>query len=96
MRYTAVNDFGVQVNPMLVAGQVHGGIAQGIGQALLEATVYDSDGQFLTGSYMDYALATCRASADFPIASAAVPGEDQSAGHQGLRRGRLRRIACRR
>ncbi len=56
VRYTAVNDFGVLVNPMLVEGQVHGGVAQGIGQALLEATVYDRDGQFLTGSYMDYAL----------------------------------------
>jgi carbon-monoxide dehydrogenase large subunit len=56
VRYAAVNDFGVLVNPLLVEGQVHGGVAQGIGQALLEATVYDSDGQLLTGSYMDYAL----------------------------------------
>jgi carbon-monoxide dehydrogenase large subunit len=55
-RYTAVNDFGTVVNPLLVAGQVQGGIAQGIGQALMEATQYDSEGQPLTGSYMDYAL----------------------------------------
>jgi aerobic carbon-monoxide dehydrogenase large subunit len=54
--YTTVNDFGALVNPMLVAGQAHGGIAQGIGQALTESVVYDEDGQMLTGSFMDYAL----------------------------------------
>jgi carbon-monoxide dehydrogenase large subunit len=46
----------VVINPLLVDGQAHGGIVQGIGQALLEATVYDEDGQLLTGSYMDYAM----------------------------------------
>lgn len=56
VRYTMVNDFGTVVNPLLVAGQLHGGIAQGIGQATLEHTVYDQDGQLLTGSFMDYAL----------------------------------------
>jgi carbon-monoxide dehydrogenase large subunit len=55
-RYTAVDDFGVLVNPMLVSGQVHGGVAQGIGQALLEATCYDRSGQLLSGSFMDYAM----------------------------------------
>ncbi len=56
-RFTAVDDFGTIINPMIVEGQVHGGVAQGIGQALLERTVYDPDtGQLLTGSYMDYAL----------------------------------------
>jgi len=55
-RYLAVNDFGVQVNPLLVAGQAHGGIAQGVGQALLEHVAYSEDGQLLSGSYMDYAL----------------------------------------
>lgn len=54
--YTAVDDFGVTVNPILLAGQVHGGIAQGAGQALMEATVYDETGQPITGSFMDYAL----------------------------------------
>jgi aerobic carbon-monoxide dehydrogenase large subunit len=54
--YATVNDFGVLVNPMLVAGQAHGGIAQGIGQALTEMVSYDADGQLITGSYMDYAL----------------------------------------
>ena len=55
--YATVNDFGVLVNPMLVAGQAHGGIAQGIGQALMERVVYDEDGQLLTGSFMDYGSA---------------------------------------
>jgi carbon-monoxide dehydrogenase large subunit len=56
-RYTAVDDYGVMVNPMIVAGQAHGGIAQGIGQALLEQTVYDPEsGQLVAGSFMDYAM----------------------------------------
>jgi carbon-monoxide dehydrogenase large subunit len=54
--WTAVDDFGVVVNPMIVEGQVHGGIAQGVGQALLEGTVYDQDGQLVTGSLMDYCM----------------------------------------
>lgn len=56
VKYTMVNDFGVVVNPLLVEGQAHGGIAQGIGQALLERVVYDDAGQLLTGSFVDYAL----------------------------------------
>jgi len=56
VHYAFVNDFGVVINPLLVDGQAHGGIVQGIGQALRERTVYDSDGQLLTGSYMDYAM----------------------------------------
>jgi aerobic carbon-monoxide dehydrogenase large subunit len=56
VKYTFVNDFGVVINPLLVDGQAHGGIVQGIGQALRERTVYDDDGQLLTGSYMDYAM----------------------------------------
>lgn len=54
--FTAADDFGNLMNPMIVEGQVHGGIAQGIGQALLEGTVYTGDGQLLTASYMDYAM----------------------------------------
>jgi carbon-monoxide dehydrogenase large subunit len=56
VKYTFVNDFGVVINPLLVDGQAHGGIVQGIGQALRERTVYDENGQLLTGSYMDYAM----------------------------------------
>jgi len=56
-RFTAVDDFGNIVNPMIVQGQVHGGIAQGLGQAMLEGARYDPDsGQLLTGSYMDYCM----------------------------------------
>jgi carbon-monoxide dehydrogenase large subunit len=54
--WTAVDDFGVVINPMIVEGQVHGGIAQGVGQALCEGAVYDKDGQLVTGSFMDYAM----------------------------------------
>ncbi|MEE8334670.1 MAG: xanthine dehydrogenase family protein molybdopterin-binding subunit [Alphaproteobacteria bacterium] len=56
LRYTVVDDFGVVINPLVVEGQVQGGIMQGVGQILLENTVYDDDGQLLTGSYMDYAM----------------------------------------
>src|SRR6185437_9115088 len=56
VRYTGVNDFGTIVNPLLVAGQMHGGVAQGIGQALMENIRYDESGQPITGSFMDYAL----------------------------------------
>jgi carbon-monoxide dehydrogenase large subunit len=56
VRYTTVDDVGVAVNPVLVAGQVHGGVAQGIGQALYEGVAYDAEGQLLTASYQDYCL----------------------------------------
>src|SRR5947208_5647305 len=56
VRYTGVNDFGTIVNPMLVAGQLHGGVAEGIGQALMDGVSYDASGQPVTGSFMDYAL----------------------------------------
>ncbi|MDB5880328.1 MAG: carbon monoxide dehydrogenase [Ramlibacter sp.] len=64
-RFTAVDDFGTIINPMIVAGQVHGGLVQGIGQALMENCVYDKEsGQLLTGSFMDYAMPRAE---DFPI-----------------------------
>jgi len=56
VNWTAVDDFGVLVNPMIVEGQVHGGITQGVGQALLERAIYDKDGQLVTGSFMDYCM----------------------------------------
>ena len=62
-RWVAVDDFGVLINPMIVEGQVHGGIAQGVGQALLEGTVYDKSGQLVTASYMDYCMPRAH---DFP------------------------------
>jgi carbon-monoxide dehydrogenase large subunit len=56
VRYTGISDFGTIVNPMIVDGQLHGGVAQGIGQALMEEVSYDESGQPITGSFMDYAL----------------------------------------
>jgi aerobic carbon-monoxide dehydrogenase large subunit len=56
VKYVSVNDFGTIVNPLLVEGQLHGGIVQSIGQALMERTVYDEQGQLLSGSFLDYAL----------------------------------------
>src|SRR5204862_688725 len=56
VNWTAVDDFGVIINPMIVEGQVHGGIAQGVGPALLEGAKYDKDGQLVTGSFMDYCM----------------------------------------
>lgn len=81
--YATVNDFGVLVNPMLVEGQAHGGIAQGIGQALMEMVAYDGDGQPITGSYMDYALPRAN---DFPgmgFISHPVPARTNSLGVKG-------------
>ncbi len=63
-RYTAVDDFGTVVNPLLLAGQVHGGIVQGLGQAIGENTVYDGSGQLLSGTFMDYWMPRAD---DFPI-----------------------------
>jgi len=56
VNWTAVDDFGTVINPMIVEGQVHGGIAQGIGQALLEGVIYDKAGQLVSGSFMDYTM----------------------------------------
>jgi carbon-monoxide dehydrogenase large subunit len=56
VRYTVVDDFGNLMNPMLAEGQVHGGVAQGIGQAITEQVVYDEDGQLLTATFMDYGM----------------------------------------
>jgi carbon-monoxide dehydrogenase large subunit len=83
-RYAAVNDFGTIVNPMLVEGQIHGGVVQGIGQALMECARYDENGQLLTGSYMDYALP--RASDAPPamsVASHEVPATTNPLGVKG-------------
>ena len=55
-KYTVVDDFGYLINPMLAEGQVHGGVAQGIGQAVLEQVAFSAEGQLLSGSFMDYAM----------------------------------------
>ena len=81
--YATVNDFGVLVNPMLVEGQAHGGIAQGIGQALIESVVYDEDGQMLTGSYMDYGLPRASDLPSLGFESHAVPARTNPLGAKG-------------
>ena len=58
VNFTAVDDVGRVVNPMIVEGQIHGGVMQGIGQALMENAVYDAQAQLVTGSFMDYTMAT--------------------------------------
>ena len=81
--YATVNDFGVLVNPMLVEGQAHGGIAQGAGQALMESVVYDEDGQMLTGSYMDYGLPRASDLPDLGFESHPVPARTNPLGAKG-------------
>jgi aerobic carbon-monoxide dehydrogenase large subunit len=83
VKYTMVNDFGTLINPMLVEGQAHGGVVQGIGQALMERTVYDSDGQLLSGSYMDYALPRASDAPSFQFTSHPVPAKTNVLGVKG-------------
>ncbi len=83
-RYTAVDDFGTLINPMLTIGQVQGGVAQGIGQAMLEHTVYDpQSGQLLSGSLMDYALPRADDLPDFAITLSGVPTNANPLGVKG-------------
>ena len=83
-RYSAVDDFGTLINPMLTIGQVHGGVAQGIGQAMLEHTVYDpQSGQMLSGSFMDYTLPRAQDLPDFNITLSGVPTKANPLGVKG-------------
>ena len=72
--FTAVDDVGRVINPMIVEGQVQGGLAQGIGQALLEGCVYDKSGQLLTGSYMDYTMPRADNMPNFNVSTQSVLG----------------------
>jgi carbon-monoxide dehydrogenase large subunit len=83
VRYFMVNDFGTVINPMLVAGQAHGGVVQGLGQAFMEQTVYDEQGQLMTGSYMDYAMPRASDSPSFTIENHSVPATTNSLGVKG-------------
>ncbi len=83
VKYTGVNDFGVVVNPLMVAGQVHGGVAQGIGQALMECVSYDSSGQPVTGSFMDYAMPRAGDIPDFVLDSHPSPATTNPLGTKG-------------
>jgi len=83
VRYAMVNDFGTLLNPLLAEGQAHGGIVQGIGQALMERTVYDAEGQLLTGSYMDYAMPRAGDAPSFAFGSHPVPAKSNVLGVKG-------------
>ena len=83
VRYLMVNDFGTVINPMLVEGQAHGGVVQGIGQAIFERTVYDAQGQPLTGSYMDYALPRASDAPFFSVQNHPVPCKTNRLGVKG-------------
>ena len=84
LRYTGVDDFGFVVNPMLTVGQVQGGVAQGIGQAMLERTAYDAaSGQLLSGSFMDYALPRADDLPDLDIHLNGVPTDANPLGVKG-------------
>ncbi|HEX2216267.1 MAG TPA: xanthine dehydrogenase family protein molybdopterin-binding subunit, partial [Xanthobacteraceae bacterium] len=81
--YVTVNDFGTQLNPMLVEGQLHGGVVQGIGQTVSEMTAYDAEGQLLTGSYMDYALPRASTVPNFTVINHPVPATTNPLGVKG-------------
>jgi carbon-monoxide dehydrogenase large subunit len=83
VRYFMVNDFGTVINPMLVAGQAHGGVVQGIGQILMEHARYDEQGQPITGSFMDYALPRAADAPGFSIENHSVPCKTNRLGVKG-------------
>src|SRR5262249_19662794 len=84
VRFSAADDFGNIVNPMIVEGQVHGGLAQGIGQALLEDAVYDrQSGQLITGSFMDYCMPRADNLPSFAVATHGTPCTHNPLGVKG-------------
>jgi aerobic carbon-monoxide dehydrogenase large subunit len=83
VKYTMVSDFGTVINPLMVEGQSHGGVMQGIGQALMERTVYNEDGQLLTGSYTDYALPRADDAPSFAMGYHSVPATTNVLGAKG-------------
>jgi len=83
VKYTMVNDFGTVINPLLVEGQSHGGVMQGIGQAMFEHVVYNEDGQIVTGSFTDYALPRATDAPSFKIGYHSVPATTNVLGAKG-------------
>ncbi|HXW04733.1 MAG TPA: molybdopterin cofactor-binding domain-containing protein [Vicinamibacterales bacterium] len=83
-RYVAVDDCGPQINPVIVEGQVHGGVVQGIGQALWEEAVYDENGQLLTGSLTDYAIPRADVLPDVEVLSTVTPSPHHPLGVKGI------------
>ena len=91
-KYVCVDDIGNVINPMIVEGQVHGGLAQGIAQALWEEAVYDDSGTLVSGSFVDYLLPTSADTISFDVAAQHDGLDHQHARHQGRRRGRHHRL----
>ncbi|MBK17731.1 MAG: carbon monoxide dehydrogenase [Rhodospirillaceae bacterium] len=87
VRYSAVHDVGVELNPILVDGQVVGGIAQGVGQALMEEMIYDTDGQVITGSFMDYCMPRASDFCEFKLDRHPVPTATNPLGVKGAGEG---------
>jgi len=83
VRYTAVDDVGHMINPLLVEGQLHGGIVQGVGQALMENIAYDASGQLLSGSFMDYAMPRASDFCMFTLGENEVPTKTNPLGVKG-------------
>lgn len=83
VQFVAADDFGNIINPMIVEGQVHGGIAQGVGQALLEGAVYDAGGQLLTASYMDYTMPRASDLPSFQVSTSSTPSPSNPLGIKG-------------
>ena len=83
VRYVIVDDFGYLLNPMLVEGQVHGGVVQGLGQAMMERVVYDEDGQLLTASFMDYGMPRAADVPMFEFNNIVVPSTANPIGMKG-------------
>jgi len=83
IKYVAADDFGTIINPQIVEGQVHGGITQGIGQALLEGVVYGDDGQMLTASYMDYTMPRADDVPSYEVSTTATPSPSNPLGITG-------------
>ena len=83
VKYTVVDDFGTIINPMIVEGQVHGGVAQGIGQALYENTHYDESGQLTTASYMDYTMPRADNFPEFKLGFTSTPATSNPLGAKG-------------
>jgi aerobic carbon-monoxide dehydrogenase large subunit len=82
-RYTVVDDFGFTLNPLLLQGQVHGGIAQGIGQALHEGAVFNEEGQLLTASFMDYCVPRADNLPNFHFETRNIPSKTNPLGLKG-------------
>jgi len=83
LKYSVIDDVGTVMNPLLLKGQIQGGIAQGVGQALLEQIIYDDDGQLITGSFMDYAMPRAEHISYMEVKANPVPTKTNPLGVKG-------------